>query len=94
MTGSLHATVDIGDESGSTAPQIVIPAAAIVTESEGQFVWVVDMETMTVSKRSITLQEGVGETLVVLAGLSEGESIVGAGASYLFEGMQIRAYEG
>jgi RND family efflux transporter MFP subunit len=94
MTGSLHATVDIGDESGSTSPQIVIPAAAIVTESEGQFVWVVDMETMTVSKRSITLQEGVGETLVVLAGLSEGESIVGAGASYLFEGMQIRAYEG
>ncbi len=49
---------------------------------------------MKVSKRNITLQEGIGENLVVLAGLTEGESIVGAGASYLFEGMQIRAYEG
>jgi RND family efflux transporter MFP subunit len=94
MTGSLHATVDLGDESGNVIPQIVIPLAAVLTEAEDKFVWVVDMETMIVSKRSVTLQEGIGEQLVVLAGLSEGEAIVGAGASYLFEGMQIRPYEG
>ena len=85
--GLLHATVDIGDEFG-TAPQIRIPAAAIVTESEGQF-QANDMENHDGFCRSIMLQE-VSETLVVLAGLSR----VIAGASYLFEGMQIRAYEG
>lgn len=94
MTGALHATVDIGDESGDSLSQVVVPAVAILSEAEGQYVWVVDRQTMMVSKRNIVLQPGIGETLVVLSGLSEGESIVGAGASYLHEGMKIRAYEG
>ena len=94
MTGALHATVNIGDANGETKPQIMIPLSSVLSEEGGQYVWVVDTETMKVAKRSITLQEGIGENLVVLAGLVEGESIVGAGASYLFEGMQIRPYEG
>ena len=48
---------------------------------------------MTVSRREVTVAPGVGESLAVLDGLEEGEVIVGAGASYLHEGMQIRPHE-
>jgi hypothetical protein len=41
----------------------------------------------------VELEEGIGENLIVRSGLAIGETIVGAGASYLFDGMQIRPYE-
>ena len=93
MTGSLHARLEILDEEGATNSQVKIPLGAIAFDGDETFVWVVDTETMTVSKRIIFLDRGVGEELVVLSGLEEGETIVGAGASYLFEGMQIRPWD-
>jgi len=51
-------------------------------------VWVVDPDSMTVSKREVVLGDGAGETLPVERGLAAGEIIVAAGVSYLHEGMQ------
>jgi len=62
-----------------------------MSEGGQQYVWVVDPE-MVVSKRSVTVEEGIGETLLVTAGLAPGETIVGAGAAYLSEGMQVRPW--
>lgn len=93
MTGSLHASLEILDEQGGTSAQIKVPLGAVLYDGDNTFVWVVDTETMTVSKREITLDQGVGDELVILSGLNEGETIAGAGASYLFEGMQIRALQ-
>ncbi len=92
MTGSLHGTLRFND-GDVRASQIAVPLGSILSEGGETFVWIVDRETMTVSKRAVTLQDGIGDTLVVLSGLEIGETIAGAGASYLFEGMQIRAYE-
>ena len=92
MTGSLHATLQI-NEDDERAAQITVPIGSVLSEDGQTFVWVVDTEAMTVSKRPISLQDGIGEELVVLSGLEVGETIAGAGASYLFEGMQIRSYE-
>ena len=69
---------------------ISLPIYAVVSDSEGQFVWVVDMNSMTVSKRVIKVGLGVGEMISVESGLKEGDTIVGAGAAYLTAGMKIR----
>ena len=38
------------------------------------------------------IEQGIGEMLLVTAGLEEGDVIVGAGASYLAEGMKVQAW--
>ncbi|MEL6861323.1 MAG: efflux RND transporter periplasmic adaptor subunit [Pseudomonadota bacterium] len=93
MTGSLHSTMAILDPLTADVAQVQVPLGAILSENGEAFVWVVDLDAMTVSKRSIEIDRGIGESVVVTAGLSEGETIAGAGASYLFEGMKIRALE-
>ena len=93
MAGSLHATMEVLDPLLTTSSQVTVPLSAILSEAGETFVWIVDRETMTVSKRGIEIDKGIGESVVVLSGLAEGDTIAGAGASYLFEGMQIRALE-
>jgi RND family efflux transporter MFP subunit len=89
MSGTINATLIFRGDS-STVDQITVPLSAIVSDSDGQFVWVVDSDNMRVSKRIIEVGAGVGESLVVESGLKAGEVIVGAGASYLNEGLKIR----
>lgn len=90
MAGTLHSTMEFIDSEQASRSQVQIPLGAILSEGGEAFVWVVDLESMTVSKRKIQIDKGIGEEIVVLAGLAEGETIAGAGASYLFEGMKIR----
>jgi RND family efflux transporter MFP subunit len=92
MTGTISSRL-VFTTDAATSGQISVPLSAIVTDSEGQFVWVVNPETMTVSKRKIDVGAGVGESLVVESGLEAGDIIVGAGASYLDEGLKIRRLE-
>lgn len=92
MTGTIKARLLIATEGGVTN-QVTVPLAAVLSEAGEQFVWVVDRDTMTVSKRAITLEANIGDVLAVESGLEPGETIVGAGASYLYEGMKIRPYE-
>ena len=97
MAGTVRATLAIGADVGSdvgAVTEVTVPLGAVLSEGEDQFVWLVDIETMTVSKRSIELGVRIGEQLPVTSGLEAGDTIVGAGASYLFEGMKIRPYEG
>ena len=66
-----------------------IPFSAIVQEGERHYVWLVAPKTMTVSKRYITLAEGVGEYITVTEGLRKGDTLVVAGVGALNEGMQV-----
>ena len=90
MTGNLRATLAVATEDGVT--RVSVPIAAILSDAEARYVWVVDLDSMTVSKRRVVLGNGVGETLPVERGLSAGETIVAAGVSYLHEGMRVRRY--
>ena len=90
MNAELTAKVRINELSGD----IAVPLAAVLSDGEGQFVWLVNSETMQVTKRRITVKNGVGEFLSVAEGLDFGDTIVGAGASFLSEGMTVRAWEG
>lgn len=94
MTGTVRSRLLIASPDGDTA-QITVPVSAVQSDGEQPYVWVVDPETMSVSKREIVLAEnrGVGVDMAIQSGLAAGDIIVGAGASYLFEGMKVRPYE-
>ena len=90
MTGTVRSTVAVVGEGDAMA--VSVPLEAILSEADARYVWVVDAEAMTVSKRAVTLGAGVGDTLPVLDGLQAGETIVAAGVSQLHEGMRVRPY--
>jgi len=69
-----------------------VPLSAILSDGAARFVWIVDQDSMTVSKREVTVSDGIGETAIVTEGLEMGETIATAGASYLAEGMQVRPW--
>lgn len=89
MTGVVRASLRLTTDAKNVG-QIAIPLSAVLSDNDGQFVWKVDIQTMTVARQNIQVGAGVGEMLAIEAGLDEGDTIVGAGASYLNEGMKIR----
>lgn len=72
--------------------RISVPMISLGVDDDQRYVWVVDKETMTVSKRTVTIEQGVGSELNTLSGLTSGETIVGAGIDQLSEGMQVRRW--
>ena len=91
----MSATLELSSarRSDSTTPgRKSVPLAAIASDGTSAYVWVVDKETMTVSRRDITVADGIGEFATVTEGLSAGDTIVTAGASFLTEGMQVRPW--
>ncbi len=76
--------------SADSSTQISIPLNAILSDGQGQYVWLAEGDPLTVKRQNVQVGASVGDTLVVESGLSEGDVIVGAGASYLFEGMKVR----
>lgn len=92
MTGMVESRLRF-TRDGGLADLPGVPTSAVLSDGEANYVWVVDQGTMTVARRDVTIAPGVGETLAVLDGLVAGEVIVGAGGSYLHEGMQVLRYE-
>ena len=89
----MNATVELQAENKARTPRVAVPLAAVTNDGKNNYVWAVDTRTMKVSKRAVTLEKGVGETVVVTAGLAANETIAGAGAAYLSEGMKIREWK-
>ncbi|MEM7007039.1 MAG: efflux RND transporter periplasmic adaptor subunit, partial [Pseudomonadota bacterium] len=95
MTGTIESRLLIAAEDGTT-DQITVPIGSIFAEGDQTFVWLVDTESMTVSRQEIVVddgEEGLGEGIGVTSGLSPGDVIVGAGSAFLNEGMQVRRFE-
>lgn len=89
MTGAVRSTLAVA----GGGERLSVPLGALFTEDGVRYVWVVDADSMTVSRRPVTVGEGVGESLPVLDGLTEGETVVAAGVSFLHEGMRVRRHE-
>ncbi len=69
----------------------LLPVASVATDLNGkQYTWVVNPDSMTVSKRLVEIGDLSGSQIQVTNGIKEGEEIVSAGVSYLSEGMKIR----
>ncbi len=89
----MNASVWINDPSKmGNVNAISIPATAVFIDGDNEFVYVVDIGTMAISKRKITIEKDVGSNLSVTSGLEAGDTIVSAGVSYLAEGMIVRPW--
>lgn len=89
----MNASVWITDPSKRGKTNIIsIPATAISVDGDKKYVFVVDEDTMAISKREITIEKDAGSSIYVSSGLKNGETIVSTGVSYLAEGMIVRAW--
>lgn len=92
MNATLIVETAGGDTDDTATAGVAVPLSAVLSEGDRNFVWVIDPDAMTASKRWVTIQAGVGEKAVVTKGLEAGEAIAGAGANYLAEGMKVRPW--
>jgi len=76
-------------KSNSSLSKLSIPLTAIGIDGDQKYVWLVDSNAMTVSKRQIVTEDGVGTSIAVSSGLKPGDIIVSAGISSLSEGMKV-----
>lgn len=88
----MNASLKINTKSALTNNRLAVPVFAISEADQQHFVWTVDSQTMQASKTIVTIEQGVGEYLTVTSGLKAGDVIVGAGVSYVTEGMKVRPW--
>ena len=90
MTATVKRYLSFSKDKSSN-PYIVPFNAVVSNENEKPFVWVVDPNDITVSKRVVKLGTISGSGNVeIIEGLSDGERIVTAGVSKLYESQKIR----
>lgn len=92
MTGVVVSKIMFNDEANLIG-KILIPMGAVVSDADGQFVWLVDTSTYKVTRRNISVGGIEGDTITVEGGIQAGDVIVGAGGAYLQDGMKIRPLE-
>ena len=80
--------VDFSNRGGRVLP--AVPQTAVVQDTMGPFVWVVDGQGVA-EKRRIVRGTSVGRKLLVAEGLSVGESVVADGVHRVRSGMRIEA---
>ncbi len=83
MTGSI-----IESAEQQAVQEFMIPESALAAEPDGSaYVWVVDKQENTVTRRRVTPQSLAGGEASVTGDLKEGDIVVTAGVSFLREGM-------
>ena len=74
----------------TAADEFLLPVDAVLADSEERpFVWLVDEESMTVSKLPVEVGEVTGGRIVVTEGLKTGEAIAMSGVHLLTEGTKV-----
>ncbi len=70
------------------------PAVAALVQANGHSaVWVLDRASMTVRPQPVVVESADGNSLVLAAGLSGGETVVTAGVHLLSPGQKVKLYE-
>jgi RND family efflux transporter MFP subunit len=78
----------------TSAADVLLPVHAVLADSEEQpYVWLVDEDSMTVSKLPIEVGEISGDRIEVKEGLEGGQSIAMSGVHLLDEGMVVTELE-
>ena len=84
MTASVRASRRLA------APAIRLPLTALI-EHEGQpAVWIVDAQTLQVTRRPVRLGEFHGDQVIVASGLAPGQRVVTAGVHKLYPDQPVR----
>jgi len=92
LPGMTATVMRFGAEVDAAISGIVIPAIAVFSDAAGApQVWVIDRQTMTVSRRAVTTGDLTGtDSIRIRDGLSGGEMIAVTAVTQLRNGMQIR----
>ncbi|RKD90360.1 efflux RND transporter periplasmic adaptor subunit [Mangrovibacterium diazotrophicum] len=83
--------LEIGSRSAEPANDIYVSVSAVFTKDNQTRVWVYDEASNTVSSKEVTTGELKDNGVIeIKKGLAGNESIVTAGANYLFEGQKVK----
>jgi RND family efflux transporter MFP subunit len=94
VLSGMTAKIILTGATTTKASDFLVPARAVVADDENQpFVWVVDEDSMTVSKRSVTAGKITGDQIVLSEGLEAGEAIAMTGVHLLTEGRVVTEME-
>ena len=88
MTATFFSTV--GEETENQ--RFFLPRTAVAELDENPVVWIVDMDSMTVSKRTVKIEQRTDDGVEVVEGLRNGERIVETGVDLLQESDKVRLY--
>jgi membrane fusion protein, multidrug efflux system len=81
--------IDLPRQQGVT----LLPLAAVMQQQGQSAVWLVDKGSMTVKSQPVTILSADGNSLVVSAGLSPGQTVVTAGVHVLTPGQKVKLYD-
>jgi len=88
---SATVTIKIPSNYQQGDSSILLPVSAVVGGNDGgSFVWTVDSESMTVSRRSVTAGRLSGSEVEIIDGLSLGDRVAISGVQHLTDDMRIR----
>ncbi|WP_157959871.1 efflux RND transporter periplasmic adaptor subunit [Devosia submarina] len=73
---------------------LVAPATSIFADGAMQALWVVDVATGSVAKRTVVAEKQESGDFIIREGLAEGDIVVTAGANSLKEGQKVLINEG
>lgn len=93
ITPGIRATVTISGDANTMPVVLGVPVNAIMTGNDDKlFVWVLDNETMRISKKQVMVGPMTAGWVVVLNGLVPGQKVVSAGVSQMTEGLLVRPF--
>lgn len=93
MTAEVITTFIFRDADDIVPEGVAAPLAAILAEGTQTYVWLVNTDTMTISKHPVMVQSGVGDQVIVVDGLQGGETIISAGVAFFHDGMRVSAWQ-
>jgi RND family efflux transporter MFP subunit len=85
----LGATVTVSAATGGTTEAAEVPLGALYDDGKSSGVWVVDLQSSSVSLRAVQVR-GLAEETAVVSGVKSGERIVALGAHLLHQGERVR----
>jgi membrane fusion protein (multidrug efflux system) len=81
--------VSVNLEAGKAQEQVVVPQAALISDQQGIYVFIVDDGKVAI--RRIKTGGGAGEDVIVSEGLTGGEQVIVDGLQTLRPGMAVQA---
>ena len=94
MAGKASGQPDTDDMSKlASGKQVPVTAILSPDDIEKTYVWIIDEQSKTVSKREVTIGKLTDTGIMVTDGLEAGEWIATAGVNYLRDGMAVRILE-
>ncbi len=91
MTASVEVQISRDSEQ---AGGLVVPTSAIAADADKRsYVWLLDTDSSTVSRRPVSVGRINGEYALVTSGIEPGDKIVTAGVAFLYDGQSVRTID-